>query len=151
MPKSTQRRKPATTRLSMRVSPEWRLGVLDWCDANDVTETELFRRATTKAYGWCPGSLVDDTRRPPGTATRRTSSVSLTWDMPADDLVRFRQPAAYFGVGPAKALLILVDDYIGRPREILRRFDAAESAARLLGLTSLVKSLERAGLRLTAT
>ncbi|MBK6427822.1 MAG: hypothetical protein IPF82_16995 [Blastocatellia bacterium] len=71
--------------------------------------------------------------------------------MPADDLVRFRQPAAYFGVGPAKALLVLVDDYIGRPWEILRRFDAAESAARLLGLTSLVKSLERARLRLTAT
>lgn len=148
MPTSSSRKKPGSSRLSIRVSPEWREGVLAWCDKNDVPEAELFRRATTKAFGWCPGSPVDDSRRPPRTATRRVPSVHLTWDMPEDDLARFRQHSASYGVDPGKALLIIVDDYIGRPWEILRRFDAAESAARLLGLKSLVKSLERARARI---
>ena len=130
------------SRISFRVPVGWREEVRAWCEEHGVPEAELFRRATHEAFGWCPGSPADDTYRPgrPPAASERPPS-NLTWDMTPEDLERFRHHAASFGIEPGRALLLLVDAFIGRPWEIKRRFEALEAASRLIARPDLVRSL----------
>ena len=134
----------AKSRIGARVSPVWREAVIRYCEAEQIPEAELYRRAVERVYGWRPGSAAGDLDHHSWPREGRSSvaaSVHLTWDLSEADRTRFLREAAERGVTPTDALVLAVDAYTGAPFHLVALLTEAERAAACVGREDLVTLL----------